>query len=257
MLSITKTMSLQQLTDQFLSVSPAPPCSPSLINYLSVCRWIWSSLKPSPTVPRTWSPSCYATAPRTASHCRVSLITHGCAPTPAESCPPSALASPELLPAAFPRRAVFICPPQETWPACLGSLPWASNCHYSGTFYDGYDCVPTFFIIVQCDVIVSGMFWLILFFLCVCVCVFIAISSLAPFSCFTDTVVIWDFCSGWSWSQSTTVKLSKVTVFSNSLRWESRSGFKFPQAVPLISNKYYKMICGHLMSDYVTIGVIK
>ncbi len=52
-------------------------------------------------------------------------------------------------------RGVLICPPQQTLGQHVsGSLPWASNCHYSGTFYDGYKCIPTFFFfyIVQCDV---------------------------------------------------------------------------------------------------------
>lgn len=47
-----------------------------------------------------------------------------------------------------PQRSVFICPSQQTLHQHVSvSLPQASNCHYSGTFYAGYKRIPTFFIL--------------------------------------------------------------------------------------------------------------
>lgn len=81
--------------------------------YFAVCRWIWSSLKPSQMVQRTWSPSCSATIQMIVSHYRVSLTIRGCAQTPAESCPQS----------AQPRN------PESTWPAYLTLMGVLSVLH--------------------------------------------------------------------------------------------------------------------------------
>lgn len=54
--------------------------------------------------------------------------------------------APPDLPANLPLRSVFICPSQKTLGQHVSvSLPLASNCCYSGTFYDGRKWMRTFF----------------------------------------------------------------------------------------------------------------
>lgn len=65
----------------------------------------------------TWSPNCFATTPPIVCHYRASSTTHGCAPTPAGSYPPSAPPrNPEpTWPARLPpTEGCFICPPRDS-----------------------------------------------------------------------------------------------------------------------------------------------
>lgn len=151
---------------------------------------------------RTWSASCFAIALSIVSHYRVSLITHGCALTPAESYPPSAL--PRNPESTWPATEGVICPSQVTLGQhVLVSLPWALNCRYSGTFYDGYKCIPTFFILYSVmSLSMSSM--LPIGVLCF-YCHFFSETFLNEHSSILN-FCIWQQC----WHQSTTVRLIKA-----------------------------------------------
>lgn len=80
-------------------------------------------------------------------------------PSPTPHLPHQEILSPPDLPAYLPLRGVLICPsPQTLGQHVSGSLPWALNCHYSGTFYDGYKCIPTFILYSVMSLYMSSMF---------------------------------------------------------------------------------------------------
>lgn len=64
-------------------------------------------------------------------------------PAPTPNLSRQEIVSPPAQPAYLLPRGGGLCPPQETLGQhVLVSLPWALNCHYSGTFYE-YTCIPT------------------------------------------------------------------------------------------------------------------
>lgn len=115
--------------------------------------------------------------------------------------------APPDLPANLPLRSVFICPSQKTLGQHVSvSLPWASNCCYSGTFYDGRKWMRTFFLLYS----VTSLYMFSM----------LSRGVLCFFYChsFPETALL-DFCIWRCWHQSITVSLPQAEYILHSFRW--------------------------------------